>query len=395
MVAVGAEPASHDDGHSMKLLFMGATSCSAETLARLFLLGKQLCFLDRPSVVFDNWGTIGHESPLRRFSTDGLPVQISVHTPPSRGALQYYSPYVEADLANPAFVEAFSEGLRNDSAFAEKLIAPAANYAGTTGADLRRILVTDTALRGMTFDLLRANDPELMHRVDLPEGRKHIARNFLVEASIEVTSALLMSDETSALPVADDNTYPKLLALRTSSPTYVGGVPPLAPLLGMHFARAVIPDEVLAKLEFKDIFEYRTKTKDIYDAWTVEVNRAAAKITDSEISNPIEAIQKILVTELMPKVVEYENEMASVRDRLYADLVNRVVTWELPTISAAYFTNLSHLDGLALFAEGIKSAAVAYAGFKAVVPTLTEYVTSKRGAKRKHAVSYLVGLTKK
>jgi hypothetical protein len=105
--------------------------------------------------------------------------------------------------------------------------------------------------------------------------------------------------------------------------------------------------------------------------------------------------KKILAIELMPKLIGYENEMASVRDKLYADLVNRVITWELPTISAAYFTNLSHHDGLTLFAEGIKAAAVAFAGFKAVVPALTEYVTSKRAAKRKHAVSYLVGLTRK
>jgi hypothetical protein len=204
-----------------------------------------------------------------------------------------------------------------------------------------------------------------------------------------------MSDETSALPVADDQTYPKLLALRTSSPQYVGGMSRMAPLLGMQFARAVIPDEMLGKLDFKDIFEYRTASKDIYEAWSVEVNRAAAKITDSELSNPEDAIQKILATELLPKVREFENEMASVRDKLFGDLINRVVTWELPTISAVYFTNLGHLDGLALFAEGIKAAAVAFAGAKAVVPALTEYVTAKRGIKRKHAVSYLVGLTKK
>jgi hypothetical protein len=380
----------------MKLLFMGASACSGETLARLFLLGKEICFLDRPSVVFDNWGTIGHESQLRRFSTAGLPVQVTVHTPPSRGAGLYYSPYVEADLANPAFVEAFFDGLRNDSVFSGKLIQPNANYGSNLlGSDVRRALLNDAALRAATFDLARAENPELMFRPDIPEGRREIARTLLTEASIEVTSALLMADEIDALPVGDDNIYPKLLALRTSSPKYVGSVPPLAPLLGMQFARAVIPDEMLKKLDFKDIFEYREKSKDIYDAWSVDLNRAAAKMTDSEIKNPSEAIQKLLATELIPKVQEYENEMASVRDRLFADLVNRVVTWELPTVSAAYFTNLGHIDGLALFAEAIKVAAVAYAGAKATVPTLTEYVTSKRAAKRRHSVSYLVGLTKK
>jgi hypothetical protein len=380
----------------MKLLFIGASACSADTLARLLLLGNEICFLDRPSVTFDNWGTIGHQSPLRRLSTTGLPVQISVHAPPSRGAGLYYAPYVEADLANPAFVKAFFDGLRNDAAFADKMIQPHANYgSNVTGSDLRRELLNDPTLRAGTYDLARGESPGLMERPDTSEGRRLIARTFLTEASIEVTSALLMSEEKEALPVADDNTYPKLLALRTSSPKYVGGVAPLAPLLGMHFARAVIPDQVLKKLEFKDIFEYRAKSKDIYDAWTVEMSKAAAKITDSDITDPAEAIQKILATELVPRVREFENEMASVRDKLFADLVNRVVTWELPTVSAAYFTNLGHLDGLALFTEAIKVAAVAYAGARAAVPALTEYVTSKRAIKRKHAVSYLVGLTKK
>ena len=84
-----------------------------------------------------------------------------------------------------------------------------------------------------------------MYRPDMPEGRRELARTPLVNASIEVTSALLMADEVEALPVADDNTYPKLLALRSGHPKYVGGTPSLSPLLGLQFARAAIPDEML------------------------------------------------------------------------------------------------------------------------------------------------------
>jgi hypothetical protein len=163
----------------------------------------------------------------------------------------------------------------------------------------------------------------------------------------------------------------------------------------MQFARAVIPDEMLSKIDFKGIFEYREKSKDIYEAWTLAVNGAAAKISDADAENPGEAIQKIIVTELMPKVQEYENELVSVRDQLFRDLVKGVVTWELPTLSVAYFTNLAHLDGLALFAEGFKAAAAVAAGAKAAIPALTDYVAARRGVKRKHAVSYLIGLTRK
>ena len=166
-----------------------------------------------------------------------------------------------------------------------RLIQPEANYGnGIKGTEVRRELLDDPTLRTTTFDLARAENAELMFRHDIPEGRKQIARTLLVEASIQVTSTLVMSDELSALPVADDITYPKLLSLRTSSSTYVGGSHSLAPLLGLQFARSVIPAEVLAKLNFKDIFEYRTKvTKESFmthGRW--KINRFAAKIAETE-----------------------------------------------------------------------------------------------------------------
>jgi len=67
----------------MKLLYVGRSSCSADTLARLFLLDNELCFLDRPSVTFDRWGTMGHASPLRLLLSGQLPVDISGHEPQS------------------------------------------------------------------------------------------------------------------------------------------------------------------------------------------------------------------------------------------------------------------------------------------------------------------------
>lgn len=81
-------------------------------------------------------------------------------------------------------------------------------FASCAGLLPRKVanLALAKTLRAATFDLVRSENPELMFRGDLPEGRKQIARTLLTEASIEVTSALLMSDEIDALPVGDDNT---------------------------------------------------------------------------------------------------------------------------------------------------------------------------------------------
>ena len=224
-----------------------------------------------------------------------------------------------------------------------------------------------------------------MYKPDTPEGRRAVAKFLIVAASVQVTSALLIADEIDALPIADDVTYPKLLALRASSPNYVGGTHSLAPRLGYEFARAIIPDEVLKELGFKGIFEYRNKSNDIYKAWNIEINKVAAKISDYDLNNPEDTIQKLITTDLLPKVSEYESELVSIMDKLFGDLIKGVVKLEFPTISIAYFANMGFAGAVTVFAAAVR----------AVVPHLVDYVSSSRAAVRKHAVCYLVGLSKR
>ncbi|MBN9597111.1 MAG: hypothetical protein J0G36_17375 [Afipia sp.] len=369
----------------MKLLYIGSHHCPADTLSRLFLLGDEIAFLDRPSVTFGSWGTIGRDSGLRKFSFDGLPVKIEVMAPPSGPARELYEPYVEADLRNPQFIRVTFDGIRNDSVFAGRLIHPAANYgSGVTGSDLLREILADASLADRQYDL-KSEDPGLMYRPDLLEGRKAIFRHLLVEASIEVTSGIVMAEELDAIPVADDQTYPKLLSLRTSSSHYLGGTHVLAPYLGMRFTRSVIPDEILAKISFSGIFDYRRKTKDLYDAWNIEVNKAAAKISEADLTNPNEAVQRIIASELAPKLKEYENEMSSARDVMFGDMIKGLAVWQVPTLSLSYIAQMGYFGALANFASAVR----------ATVPSVVDYVKAKRSTKRKHAVSYLVGVTKR
>jgi len=88
----------------LKLLFTGASGCDYETLKRLNIVADEIGFMDRPSVVFKNWGTIGHDSFFRRFrDTDKGPVKWTVHAPPSGPARFLYERYIDPDLANPDF----------------------------------------------------------------------------------------------------------------------------------------------------------------------------------------------------------------------------------------------------------------------------------------------------
>ena len=277
-----------------------------------------------------------------------------------------FESYVQADIGNPAFVKAFFNGLKNDDVFAEQLLARDANYGnGRNGIDIRRLLVADQSLYDVALDLSQ-DHPSLMYKPETPEGRRAVAKTLIVDASVQVTSALLIADEIDALPIADDVTYPKLLALRASSSNYVGGTHSLAPRLGLEFAKAVIPDEVLRELQFEEILKYRKKTTDIYKAWNVDLNKIAAKISDSDLRTPGKYI-KLIASELMPKVGEYENELASIRDKLFGDLIKRVVAWDVPTISIAYLTNLGFAGAVAAFAAAGRGA----------IPHVVDYVSSR------------------
>jgi hypothetical protein len=114
------------------------------------------------------------------------------------------------------------------------------------------------------------------------------------------------------------------------------------------------------------------------------VNKIAAKISESDFKNPDETIRKLIATELMPKVSEYEAELKSIRDKLFGDLIKSVATWEFPTISIAYFAHLGFAGAIAAFAAALKGT----------VPHVVDYVTSRRAVVRKHAMSYLIGLSK-
>jgi len=367
---------------------------------RLLVLAGEICFLDRPSVMpIGQWGTIGHANPMRQFSTGSEAIKLSVFKPPSGSeAGGIYECYANADLQNAEFLRVFLNGIRDSEAFAYKYLQPTGNYGdGVTGSQVRQLLVTDKALYEASFDLSKKQDPSIMYQTQTEEGRRAVVQTLLVDASIRITAALIMADELGAAPVADDNIHPQLLALRTSNQNYVGGMPSLAPFLGLQFVRAVIPDELLRRLKVPDIITYRENSKDIYGAWNVEIGNAAAKIGDADLRNPSEAVQKIIAVDLLPKIREYENEMIGVRDKLFGDAIKNVVAWEFPAVSIGYIAHLGFTGALEAFAAAANAGAIfgaVGAGAKALVPPLVDFVASRRAAKRKHAVSYIVGLTR-
>ncbi len=365
---------------TMRVLYSGGSDCDQQTLKRLLLLADEIAFMDRPSVTFSNWGTVGTASPMRQYTTGIEEVRFSVHAPPSGPVLPVYQGYIEADLRNPEFRAILLDGLSTSDAFARKLISPEANYSGgMTGKQIRNAIIEDPSLREAALDT-EVGGPGMFTVGSADQRRKTLAV-LVVEASIHVTNALLVSEEIGCVPLADEPFLARLLAMRTT-PTYIGGAPRVAPYLGIAVARSVIPDAALEHLSIGDILNYRVRAREPYAAWSVEMNSLAAKLDDISPEDMERVLPKLLATEIEPKILEYRNAMKSVGDGMFGEIVRRVALAEYPAVSIATLTHLDLHTALALFAAALLPS----------VPAVTEYVNRRRDIRRKHGIGYLLGV---
>jgi hypothetical protein len=368
----------------MRVVISGSDFPELQTFKRLLLLADEIVFLDRPSVMFGNWGTVGHASNIRSFQTEGLPVKLSAHTPPSGQDEGLYASYLETDLHNPRFLQIVLDGLAKDDRFANRLIQLQGNYGAATGKELRDAVVSDPAV--MNGDKEITMNPEVVYRLDTSAQRQETFKHIVVEASIRVTSTLLVAEEEGLIPVSDDPFLSRLLALRTYDASYVGQTPRVAPSLGIAIATAVVPDEVVGQLQIGDILDYRQDAKPAYDAWTVELDRLGATIGEMDPDAIERQLPTILAKEVNPRVAEYKRELTNVLDRMFGDLVKGVATWQVPSLSIAYLASLNFSHALALYASAVVVPAV---------PTVVNYYLDRRKLQRTNSYAYLVGLSER
>jgi hypothetical protein len=367
----------------LKLLYVGGTAAELTDFKRLLLLANEVAFMDRPSVTFGDWGTIGIESPMRRVNSEGSPVAISVFAPPSGPANFGYQNYIEADLGNPHFQRAFVAGLRSDERFARKFIQLEANYGDSTGRQVLESLLADKTLTE-NFEAVEVSRPGAMYRVDTAEGRRVTLAVLLTEASVMVTSAQLVAAHAGATPITEVSGLARLLSIRLGDPAY-GGSPTTPAWLAAAIINSVIPAEVLDRLSVDDILTYRRKTKDAYDSFLTEVDRLSVNLADMDAAEAESQVPKLIASDVIPHITEYRNEFVGVRDALFASLLKDVVKWELPTVSIAFLAGSSFGVALATFLGGVR----------AVAPSVIDYVRDRRALRRNNAFVYLLDLVPK
>jgi hypothetical protein len=367
----------------MKLLFSGSSGCRLETFKRLLLIAEELCFLDRPSISFGDWGTVGIASPLRKLipAFRNTAVKLSVFTPYSGPANDLYKQYIDADLNNIGFQQVFLKGLAENRIFTEKFIQLNGNYVSGTGEQIRQALVHDLNLRNMS--LLNTQQKSMLFEINDEDGRLCTLHSLITEASINVTNALIFADEIDSIPVTDDPFFARLISMRVTDKFYVGGTSAITPLLGFEITKTVISDDVLTKLDIPTILEYREKTKDVYRAWTAELNQLSVEIDQLPYDKIQKEVPRIIATKVVPRLVEYRNEMKSVSDKLFGDLIKTTTSnYKFAILSLAYLANHNYSQALIVFVGLVAPT---------VIP-LTDFVQAKRNTRRRYAITYLIDL---
>ncbi len=344
------------------------------------LVGTELCFMDRPSVTFGQSGTVGMASPMRHFVGRDDPVTIEVYEPPSGPAKRLYQPYLESDLSNPEIVSTVLAGLRESGAFAANALQLGATYhPGITGEDIRRSLVEQEAPSApLIFDA-----DAIPYLISTPTERARTLALIVQEFSIQVTSTMLVAEETGAHPVANEAFFARLLATRNQPAESGPAGTSLAPFVGLEFTRAVIPDEALLRLTIDDVLRYRRESADAYEAWTVAIDASVAQIDNVTGPDAQREVERLIVSDLRPKLIEYRHAMIDTREKLFADLLKGITAWQMPTLSVAFLTGGNLTDTIAAFAAG---------ALRGAAPPLIDYLTSRRKAARNSPASYLIGI---
>jgi hypothetical protein len=114
------------------------------TLKKAILLFDELHFIDRPSFMFGDVGTVAYPSRLRQveqsFRDEGVPLY--VHSPKDGPVQGEFLEQVRSDINDLAFLKQFQRGLENSIVFRDQQIQQGNYGEGGNHEDLARALIS-------------------------------------------------------------------------------------------------------------------------------------------------------------------------------------------------------------------------------------------------------------
>lgn len=367
------------------------------TIKKAILLFDEIHFIDRPSFMFNNFGTIGAASPLRAYekSFRDNGVELYVHSVPDGPVHGEFLGDITEDVNDLEFLRRFQEGLRKSELFRTMQIAPG-NYgdvgdhtavgAKLIAVDLSRDLPTEiTPMEWLMHE--RGGKP---FDFTSPLG---VARTLVMEAafcSAKLNVALGVAKRNGITPLADAAPFGDLLGAKykraiTAINPQGQGARTLFTDLTFAVVDELVPAERLAKLTMEDVIRYSQEAAKPREAFLEHLVVLHAKQSGVGPEGDYQgAIRSMVVNDVIPAAREFKNRLAKIYDDLFGSLAQGTLRYLGGSAVLELFGHLSWETLLPL--AGLAGSKLGVEAIKAKV--------AERAAKRECALSYVLDLEK-
>ena len=207
-----------------------------------------------------------------------------------------------------------------------------------------------------------------------------------MSCSAKVNFALNTATHRDFVPLADANPYGNLLGAK-----YARAVEKLEPTksgiqatdLSFAIFDELVPDELLEKLKFTDVVRYRKESADARDAFLENLAVLQAKQAQVGVDGDYAAaIDKLIVTEIIPAARKFKNDLKTIGDSLFGAMAKGAAGMLGGPSVVQLLGELSWIPLLAL-AAGI-ATYVTKAGIDGIL--------ADRKARRDCSISYILSL---
>jgi hypothetical protein len=347
----------------MKLTFSDSPNIDELTFKRLMLLGNELIFVERPSCIqlADNFGTVGSISAVNNLLKDfqGSPIKLIVEEPPtSPDNSEFYQKYFEKDMENPEFLKTIFEGIEKSWIY-DYLFDISKDKTFGEYKDYKKWLLTNQELIKST-DLINIPRPDQVSKITNKEEALFAFKIIVSEKSLRVTSIIHICNKYNSNPTSINPYLNNLIALRLSNDIYIGKHTKTRQL-GLKLMDCIIPDEALKLISLHDLLDFREKTKDYFDNWSVEINKLESLLFKDTYSISDKDIINLFDTELNPRLKELKNEIRRIKDERFKNILKTIKNTLLSGISFGTLSSLS-----------VTGAIVSFIGANLKTPQLTD-----------------------
>lgn len=378
----------------INVLYYPDMQTSENTLKKAILLFDELHFMDRPSLTFNNFGTIGIASPLRQFEEtfrkNGVPLYVhGVNGGKVQGDLL---DQVRSDINDLSFIKEFKEGLETSTTF-RNIHIPPGNY-GPSGNE--KDVAEKFANTDILSELKNFESPEFLlsdnkikpYDLTLPLG---CAKQIVSQAALcsaQVNFALIEGAKKGFVPLADATPYSKLLSNRYSraiSKLNSANLPINISDLSFAIFDELIPTESVEKLSIEQVVKYRRKSENHREAFLehlliIQEKQASISIDD----NYEDIIKKIIMTEIIPAVNAYKKKLQTIDEGFYGSMMKGALGTLGGSGTISIFADLSWEKILLL---GLPVGAF-------ILASAVDDILATRATKRECSISYLLSLDK-